>query len=236
MPPLESSSRPTVGLREVSTLTLTSQDLECSPRDSAVAGSTLASPLSTRAAATWTASPMEDSVSPRSAPPTRRSARFAVAVDGASATDEDSMMRAMRRKAVLNLDSYDSVTFSKSFLSFSPSSISSNLNNVGIKLGSDKNQICVSTRVLRHMEFDRLTVIPNASTVSNSTYLDEEEANATSDDQLLSHLIGEVLEGGLDDDGLSSLYELKASGRKSKSTTNKSRKRAKLSKSPTVSQ
>ena len=47
----------------------------------------------------------------------------------------------------------------------------------------------------------------------------------------------EVLEGGLDDDGLSSLYELKASGRKSKSNSNKSsRKRAKLSKSPKVSQ
>ena len=102
--------------------------------------------------------------------------------------------------------------------------------------GSCKKQVDVSTNVLRHMEFDRLTVIPKASTKLTATYEDEEEAIATSDGQLFSHLIGEVLEGGLDDDGLNSLYELKASCRKSKSTTNKaSRKRAKSSKSPTVS-
>ena len=93
----------------------------------------------------------------------------------------------------------------------------------------------VSTKVLRHMEFDRLTVTPKVSTGLSATYDDEDEAIATSDGQLLSHLIGEVLDGGLDDDGLSSLYKLKASARKSKSTTNKSsRKWAKLSKSPTV--
>ena len=85
------------------------------------------------------------------------------------------------------------------------------------------------------MEFDRLTVIPKASMIE-STYMDEEEANATSDGHLLSHQIGELSEVGLDDDGLCSLYELKASGRKSKSTSSKvSRKRAKLSKSPFVS-
>ena len=59
--------------------------------------------------------------------------------------------------------------------------------------------------------------------MSTATYLDDDEANATADGQLYSHLIGEVLEGGLDDDGLSSLYELKASSRKSKSDSNKSR-------------
>ena len=86
------------------------------------------------------------------------------------------------------------------------------------------------------MEFDRLTVIPKASTVLPATYSDEEDANATSDGQLLSHLIGDVSEVGLDEDGLSSLYELKATDRKSKSTSNKeSRKRAKFSKSPKVS-
>ena len=67
--------------------------------------------------------------------------------------------------------------------------------------------------------------------------MDEEEAIATSDGQLFSHLVGEVLEGGLDDDGLSSLYELKSSGRKSKSNSNKrSLKRSKVSKSNIVSQ
>ena len=65
------------------------------------------------------------------------------------------------------------------------------------------------------MEFDRLTVIPKVSTVLTATYLDGEEANATSDGQFLSHFIGEVSEVGLDEDTLSSLYELKATGRKS---------------------
>jgi hypothetical protein len=51
------------------------------------------------------------------------------------------------------------------------------------------------------MEFDRLTVIPKASTMLNTTYLDEEEANATADGQLLTNLVGEVSEVGLDEDG-----------------------------------
>ena len=117
-----------------------------------------------------------------------------------------------------------------------PLSIQSKLNSVGFNLGSSKSKIEMSTKVLRHMEFDRLTVIPKASTVLTATYLDDEEAIAKSDGQLLSHLIGEVSGEGLDDDGLSSLYELKATSRKSKSTSNKSRKQTKLSKSPTVSQ
>ena len=60
------------------------------------------------------------------------------------------------------------------------------------------------------MEFDCLTVISKVSTVLTATYLDVEEANATSDGQLFSHLIGEVSEIGLDEDGLCSLYELKS--------------------------
>jgi hypothetical protein len=167
----------------------------------------------------------------------RRSGRFEVSVDGASATDEDSLKKAMHRKAALNLDSHGMLKSSKSFLSFSSSSINSKLNSVGISLGSNANQINVSTRVLRHMEFDRLTVIPKASTQVDTTYLDEEDANTTSDGQLLSHLVGVVSEVGLDEHGLNSLYELKASNRKSKSSSNKKpRKRSKFSKSPIVSQ
>ena len=143
------------------------------------------------------------------------------------------MTRAMRRKAACNLD-YSGMD-SKSFLSFSPHSIHSKLSSVGLSLGNSQSQVHVSTNVLRHMEFDRLTVIPKVSTELSSTYDDEDEAIATSYGQLFSHLIGEVLDGGLDDDGLSSLYDLKASGRKSKSSANKSRKRTKLSKAPTVS-
>jgi hypothetical protein len=71
------------------------------------------------------------------------------------------------------------------------------------------------------MEFDRLAIVPKASTMLESTYLDEDEEIAISDGQVLSHLVGEVSEVGLDDDRLYSLYELKASRRKSKLSSNK---------------
>ena len=65
--------------------------------------------------------------------------------------------------------------------------------------------------------------------------MDEEEANATTDGQLLSHLVGEVSEVGLDVG--SSLFGLKVSGRKSKSSSNKKpQKKSKLSKSLMVFQ
>jgi hypothetical protein len=52
------------------------------------------------------------------------------------------------------------------------------------------------------MEFDRLAIVPKASTMLESTYLDEDEEIAISDGQVLSHLVGEVSEVGLDDDRL----------------------------------
>jgi hypothetical protein len=159
--------------------------------------------------------------------------------DGGTVTDEDSMQKVMRRKAAQNLDYAGMMSSHKSkfFLSFSSPAISSKLNSLGVNLGSSENEISVSTRVLKHMEFDRLTVIPKASTTLDSTYLDEEEAISTSDGQLLSHLVGEVSEVGLDEDDLYSLYELKASRRKTKSSSNKKPwKRSTISKSPIASQ
>ena len=112
--------------------------------------------------------------------------------DRASVTDEDSLKKAMHRKAAHNLDSIGTGIKSKSFLLFSPLSIQSKLTSVDFNLGSSKSKVEVSTNVLRHMEFDCLTVIPKASTGLTATYLDDEEAIDTSDGQLLSHLIGEV--------------------------------------------
>ena len=121
-------------------------------------------------------------------------------------------------------DDDESGAIQRPFLSFSFPSFISKFNSV-------------LTKVLRLMKFDRLTVISKVSTGLTATYLNEKEANATSDGQLLSHLIGEVSEIGLDEDGLCSLYELKTSCRKSKSASyNLPRKQAKCSKSPIVSQ
>jgi hypothetical protein len=86
------------------------------------------------------------------------------------------------------------------------------------------------------MEYDRLTVDPKLQNVVDDTDLDEEEVNATLDGQLLSSLVGVVSEIDLNEATLGSLYELKASGRKSKkSLKKKSSRRGVVPKSKNVS-
>ena len=62
--------------------------------------------------------------------PLRRSGRHAMASDGSSCTDQYSMAKSMRRKAKQNLDNAGIDHSAKSFLAFSNSSISANLNKV----------------------------------------------------------------------------------------------------------
>jgi hypothetical protein len=131
------------------------------------------------------------------------------------------MQKAMRRKAAMNLDFSGMTSRSSSFLSMSTPVLSSKLNVVGIKLGKNVSEVNLSANVLRHMEYDRLTVDPKLRNVVDDTALDEEEANATLDGQLLSSLVGVVSEIDLNEATLGSLYELKASGRKSKKSPNK---------------
>ena len=171
--------------------------------------------------------------------PTRRSSRHTVADDGSMDTDEDSLAKAMRRKAAQNLDNQGITSSPKSFLDFSNTAIVSKLNKVGVSLGKNEKDISISTNALKHLEYDRLKVTPRVSSKSYTSHTDEEELHATSDGQLLSHLVGAVSDVGLDEPGLSSLIELTASGRKSKTAhskkDSKSHKRAKCSKSPIVS-
>jgi hypothetical protein len=172
------------------------------------------------------------------ATPSRRSARHEVGVDGASATDEDALSKAMRRKASSNLDFSGINSCDKSFLSYSTPTISAKLGNVGMSLGSSVNAISVSANALKRMEFDRLKCTPKSLSKLDPSPLDEEDdAYTIADGQLLSHLVGEVSEVGLDDAALGSVFDLTASGRKSKSTANKksfrSSKKAKVSK-PTI--
>jgi hypothetical protein len=159
-----------------------------------------------------------------------------VAEDGSVATDEDTMQKAMRRKAAMNLD-YSGMTLQpSSFISLSTPVLSSKLNAVGIKLGKNVNAINVYANVLRHMEYDRLTVDPKLQNVVDNTELDEEETNATLDGQLLSSLVGVVSEIDLNKAILGFLYKLQASGRKSRKSPNrKPSKRIKVPKSKIVS-
>ena len=131
------------------------------------------------------------------------------------------------------------MSYPKSFLAFSNTTIFSKLNNVGVSLGKNEKDISISTNALKHLEYDRLKVTPRVSSKSYVSHTDEEELHATSDGQLLSHLVGAVSDVGLDEPKLSSLIELTTSGRKSKTARSKkdskSHKRAKCSKSPIVS-
>jgi hypothetical protein len=86
------------------------------------------------------------------------------------------------------------------------------------------------------MEYDRLTVSPKLQNIVENTELDEEEAIATIDGQLLSSLVGVVSEIDLEETMPCSLYDLCASGRKSKSSSfSRVSKRGKVTKSKIVS-
>jgi hypothetical protein len=164
--------------------------------------------------------------------PARWSSRHLVADDGSMAMDEDTMQKAMRRKAAKNLDFSGMNPSSSSFVSLSTNVISSKLNSVGISLGKNDYEIEVSANVLKHMEYDRLTVGPKSQNIVDITETDDEESIATLDGQLLSSLVGVVSEVDFSDLTLGSLYELQASGRKSKSSSlSRSQKRGKVSKS-----
>jgi hypothetical protein len=97
---------------------------------------------------------------------------------------------------------------SSSFVSLSTPVISSKLNAVGIRLGKNANEVCLSANVLRHMEYDGLTVSPKLQNTVENTGLDEEEAIATIDGQLLSNLVGVVSEIDLEETMPGSLYDM----------------------------
>jgi hypothetical protein len=93
----------------------------------------------------------------------------------------DTMQKAMRCKAAINLDFSGMNSQSSSFVSLSTPIMSSKLNVVGIRLGKNVNEINLSANVLRHMEYDRLTVSPKLQNIVDTTDLDDEDANATID-------------------------------------------------------
>jgi hypothetical protein len=159
-----------------------------------------------------------------------------VADDGSVATDEETLKKVMRRKAAKNLDFAGMEPSSSSFISLPTSALSSKLNSVGISLGNSSCEINISANVLRHMEYDRLTVSPKSQNIVDNTEIDDEEVIATLDGQLLSSLVSVVLEVDFNDSMLGSFYKLKASGCKSKSTSMlKSQKRVRVPKSKIVS-
>jgi hypothetical protein len=70
-----------------------------------------------------------------------------MAEDGAGATDEGMMHKAMRLKEAKNLDTTGTKHSSSSFIAFLDSRISSSLGSVGISMGRHSDEISVSANV-----------------------------------------------------------------------------------------
>ena len=105
--------------------------------------------------------------------------------------------------------------------------ISSSLKNVGISMGRNDNEINMSVGALKHLQIDRLKVSPNCnSTPPNTKTKEEDETDAKYDGPLISKLVGEVTEVGLDEARPGSMFcDFIASSRKSKSHSSKKKQK-----------
>ena len=177
---------------------------------------------------------------PSSSPALRRSTRHERANDGSMPTDEDSMTKAMRLRASRNLGYSQGTPPSKSFLPLSNSQVVSNLESLGISLGRCSQENLASVSVLKNVEASRSSVLLFVSPSDDLTTsdVDEEEVDDRYDGQLLTHLVGDVSEVGLDDTRLEPYMDFTVSGRKSKSSkkNNKLPKRARMTPPIKVSQ
>jgi hypothetical protein len=70
---------------------------------------------------------------------------------GATPTDEDTLAKVMRLQATRNLDFSQGMPSSKSFLSFPNASISSNMNALGVSLGSSGGEVNISVNALKRV-------------------------------------------------------------------------------------
>jgi hypothetical protein len=90
------------------------------------------------------------------------------------------------------------------------------------------------------VEYDRLICTPKFPSKADTSLIDDDdEVYASSDGQLLAHLVGEVSEVGLDEVEVGSMFDLTASDRKSRSSSIKRNawplKKSSVSKSKIVS-
>ena len=100
-------------------------------------------------------------------------------------------------------------------------------------MGSSSKEINVSFNSLKRIEVDKVTVQPknkSVDTVVNPFDLSDEE-DLENENKLLSHLIKDITDVDLDDLDLGMrIYDLKVTGRKSKSIAKKAKARKKTKK------
>lgn len=165
----------------------------------------------------------------------RRSGRSnAEQISGIAMTDEDSLSKAMRRKAICNLDgpvkelavinspsSSDTTPASPpqskhvfSITSLPDDRVSSHLSNVGVSLGSSSSDITISINKLKHIELDRSIAAPkingshqpfkNQTLEKDNPFDASDDEDTELDSSLLAHLVKDVSEADLDDVDMSS--------------------------------
>jgi hypothetical protein len=117
----------------------------------------------------------------------------------------------------------------KSFVSFSNSCISSNLDRLGISVGRDDNIVRASTVAIKNIELDRLVVAAknkkqprdnnkiNKCSLDITDYSDEEREDKLQ--TTLNHICGDINEESQEQNHEDILCDLKAVSRKSKSSS-----------------
>jgi hypothetical protein len=97
--------------------------------------------------------------------------------------DEDFLTKPIKRKAASNLDTSGNISSVNSFLAYSTPQILARLNNVGVSMGNSFELISISTKALKHMEYDKLKCTPMYKSKSDTslTIDDDDEAHTILD-------------------------------------------------------
>ena len=168
-------------------------------------------------------------------------ANYSYSANGISAADKLVMDKATRRAVERNLDSLVATpqkgpNMPKDTGKSPIDTCTSNLNSIGISMGSTPKTIKVSYNALKHIKIDKIKVQPKAGTAGsgevNPFSLSDGE-DSEDDSSLLSRLVKDITNVDLDDLDLGTkICDLKVSGRKSKSSSKKekARKRAQKTK------
>jgi hypothetical protein len=124
------------------------------------------------------------------------------------ASDEDTMSKAQRLAAKHNMEISEC-----SFVSFKPKIITTNLNNVGIRLSRNDNEVLKSVEAIKNMEVDRLIISTNSSSSVHCIDLDKEE-----EDEIDTHIsnASKRWDDNSDQDGLEWGYDLSVVSRRKK--------------------
>jgi len=155
-------------------------------------------------------------------PTVRRSAR------NKATADEHTLKKTARMAAKKNLESTGS-----SFTSFSDNRITSNLNNIGINLGSTASAIKSSTIAIKNLEIDRLALQASKKLDKSKSKFSHAESDEKEDRQeaVLSYVSGNLNEN-MQDTEVDHIIDLSPVRRKKKSTAAKNLKNGKLPKKP----